>query len=72
MLKGPRGQRQPADVVGTAITVAKIATGEIEEIPQKPSGKVKSGRAGGKARKRVLTPEERKAVAKKAAVARWG
>ncbi len=27
---GPKGQKHPADVVGSAIMVAKIATGEIE------------------------------------------
>lgn len=31
MPKGPQGQKRPADVVGNAITVAKIATGEIEK-----------------------------------------
>ena len=31
MPKGPRGEKRPADVVGCAVMVAKIATGEIEE-----------------------------------------
>src|SRR5208282_4030861 len=31
MPKGPRGERRPADVIGAAIMVAKIATGEIED-----------------------------------------
>ena len=31
MPKGPRGEKRPADVIGAAIMVAKIATGEIEE-----------------------------------------
>ena len=31
MPRGPRGERRPADVVGCAVTVAKIATGEIED-----------------------------------------
>jgi hypothetical protein len=30
MPKGPRGEKRPADVIGAAIMVAKIATGEIE------------------------------------------
>ena len=29
MPRGPKGEKRPADVVGTAIMVAKIATGEI-------------------------------------------
>lgn len=28
---GPRGEKRPADVSGTAIMVAKIAIGEIED-----------------------------------------
>lgn len=29
MPKGPRGERRPGDVIGAAVVVAKIATGEI-------------------------------------------
>ena len=36
MPRGPNGERRPADAVGCAVTVAKIATGEIEEaLPEK-------------------------------------
>jgi hypothetical protein len=31
MPKGARGEKRPADVIGAAVMVAKIATGEIEE-----------------------------------------
>jgi hypothetical protein len=31
MPRGPKGEKRPADVIGAAIIVAKIATGEIEE-----------------------------------------
>ncbi len=31
MPKGPRGEKRPADVIGAAVKVMKIATGEIEE-----------------------------------------
>ena len=31
MPEGPKGERRPADVVGAAVMVAKIATGEIED-----------------------------------------
>ena len=30
MPEGPQGQKRPADGIGAAITVTKIATGEIE------------------------------------------
>jgi hypothetical protein len=36
MPRGPQGQKRPADVIGTAITVAKIATGEIKETKTTP------------------------------------
>jgi hypothetical protein len=29
--RGPKGEKRPADVIGAAIMIAKIATGEIEE-----------------------------------------
>lgn len=45
MLKGPNGQRRPADVVGCAVMVAKIATGEVGDELREPSGRVRSGRA---------------------------
>jgi hypothetical protein len=31
MPKGTRGEKRPADVIGAAVMVAKIATGEIAE-----------------------------------------
>jgi hypothetical protein len=71
MPRGPQGQKRPADTIGCAIMVAKIATGEIEEEVKEPSGKVRSGKAGAKARAAKLTPEERREIAKKAAAARW-
>ena len=69
MPRGPNGERRPGDVVGCAVTVAKIATGEIEEeLPENRKDKVN----GGKARAASMTPEKRKALAEKAAAARWG
>lgn len=72
MAKGPQGQRRPADVVGCAVMVAKIATGEIDEETSKPSGKVRSGKAGARARAKKLSVEERSEIARVAAFARWG
>jgi hypothetical protein len=31
MPRGPKGQRRPADVIGNAVHVMQLATGEIEE-----------------------------------------
>jgi hypothetical protein len=36
MPKGPRGEKRPGDVIGAAIMVAKIATGEIEDNATAP------------------------------------
>lgn len=74
MPKGPKGEKRPADVIGNAITVAKIATGEIGE-PTEDDGKDKAaqamGRKGAKARAEKLTPEQRREIARKAAAKRW-
>jgi hypothetical protein len=32
MPRGPRGEKRPADVIGAAVMIGKIATGEIEDI----------------------------------------
>ena len=69
--QGPSGEKRPADVVGCAVAVAKIATGEFQETLTIPSGKVRSGRAWVRTRAEKLTPEERRIIAKKAAAARW-
>lgn len=71
MPKGPQGQKRPADVIGAAIHVAKIATGEIEEDGRKEERATPRGEAGGKARAANLTKEQRKKIAKDAADARW-
>lgn len=71
MPKGPQGQQRPRDTVRCAIMVAKISTGEITEELREPSGKTRSGHAGSMARAAKLTQEERVAIAKKAAQARW-
>ena len=68
MPRGPQGQKRPSDVVGCAVTVMKIATGEIEEdLPKDREGKVN----GGKARTSGMTAEERSELARKGAKARW-
>ena len=71
MPKGPRGERRPADTIRCAVMVAKIATGEIaDEVDQRSVGKIRSGKAGAKARAEKLTAEQRSAVARKAAASR--
>lgn len=71
MPTGPRGEKRPADVIGCAIMVAKIATGEVEDVPMRSPGRMRSGKAGAKARMHNTTSEQRVGIAKKAAAARW-
>jgi hypothetical protein len=66
MPKGPNGQKRPADAIGCAVMVGKIATGEIEELPDGPKGA-----PGGKARAETLSPSRRSEIASIAATRRW-
>lgn len=68
MPEGPNGQKRPADVIGNAILIAKIATGEIHGDISRPS---KTRASGGLARSERLTPTRRSEIAKSAAEARW-
>lgn len=74
MPKGPKGEKRPADVVGAAVKVAKIATGEVEEDIDddgKDKAAVEMGRKGGRARAAKLGKERREEIARLAAQARW-
>ena len=75
MPKGPQGQKRPADVIGNAVKVMQIATGEEEEEfeddGKDPAAKALGAR-GGRARAKKLTPEQRSEIARKAAAKRWG
>jgi hypothetical protein len=74
MTRGPQGQKRPADVNARAVMIARIATGEIEDVTTddgKNAAAVALGRMGGKARAQGLSANKRKEIAKKAAKARW-
>ena len=72
MPRGPKGEKRPADVIGNAVHVMRIATGEAEEPAQPESPAAALGRLGGKARAARLDPKQRKKIAQKAAKTRWG
>lgn len=74
MPKGPKGERRPADAIGAAIMVAKIATGEFEETAAETGKEYarKGGLKGGRGRAESLTPERRREIARLAAKKRWG
>jgi hypothetical protein len=75
MPRGPRGKRRPTDVIGNAVKVMRILTGEEpddrEDVPT-PSPAAQLGRLGGAARAKALTAERRKEIARKGAAKRWG
>lgn len=71
----PKGQKRPVDVIGNAVKIARIATGQDEEDFSADDGKDKAaqalGRKGGKKRAESMTPERRAEIALKAAEKRW-
>jgi hypothetical protein len=78
MPRGPKGERRPADVIGNAVKVMRIATGqEPEDYGPSPESEGKDpaavalGRKGGKARAEGLSKRRRKEIARKAAQKRW-
>lgn len=72
MPKGPRGEKRPADLIGTAVKVMRIATGEEQdEREATASAAATLGKLGGAARARNLTAEQRAEIARKAAAGRW-
>jgi hypothetical protein len=79
-----RSRKEPGDYNLNAARIVAIATGQEPPKPAKPAkpptkknphavalGR-KGGKVGGKARAASLTAAERKAIAVKAARARWG
>ncbi len=74
MPKGPKGEKRPADVIGNAIKIARIATGEEEDTKTedgKDKAAVSLGRRGGTARAEKMSPQKRKEIAANAAAKRW-
>ena len=74
MPRGPKGEKRPADAIGNAIMIGRIATGEIEDLTTddgKNAAAVALGRVGGKARAAGMTAKKRSEIAKKAAKSRW-
>jgi hypothetical protein len=74
MPRGPKGEKRPADVIGNAVHVMRVLTGEIEDKVTddgKNAAAVALGRMGGKARAKGMTAKKRKEIAQKAAKARW-
>jgi len=66
MSRGPKGERRPRDVIGNAVHVMRIATGQITDDVPTPEDEGKNpaavalGRMGGKARAAKLSAKKRK------------
>ena len=67
--RGPKGEKRPADVIGNAVRVMRIATGEAEErgpdtgIEFARRGGLEAGKARAKAcRAKALTPQRRREI----------
>lgn len=71
MTKKPK---RPSDVIGNAVKVMKIATGEeedvIEDDGKDPNAKALGAR-GGKIRAEKMSAKRRSEIAQQAAIARW-
>jgi hypothetical protein len=50
MPRDPEGRKRPADVIGNAVHVMRIATGQTEEKTIIDSAKARGGKAGGPGR----------------------
>ncbi len=66
--------KRPADVIGNAVHVMRVLTGEADDT-QADDGKNPAAKAlgakGGAARAANMTPERRAEIARKAAAKRW-
>ena len=75
MPTGPKGEKRPADVIGNAVKVMRIATGDEPEDFGPDDGKNKAaqelGRKGGQKRAEAMSAERRAEIAKEAAKKRW-
>ncbi|RUW83510.1 MAG: RNA-binding protein [Mesorhizobium sp.] len=74
MPKGPQGQKRPADVIGNAVRVMRIATGEESgdvRDDDKSAAAKELGSKAGKKRAANMSSERRAEIAWKAAESRW-
>ena len=66
-----RTPNRPRDMSQLAKRIVDISTGQVEEDDVDPTFEEERAAKGGEARAAKLTPEERSAIARKAAMARW-
>lgn len=71
MPRGPKGEKRPADVIGNAVKVMRIAVGEETDDGRVSPAMTDRAKKGGKARKASLDKDRRVKIAREAAAARW-
>ncbi|MGI8853094.1 MAG: RNA-binding protein [Methyloceanibacter sp.] len=76
MTEQAKRPKRPRDVIGNAVRVMEIATGQAQEkFDTRDEGKNQAaaelGRKGGEARAASLSKKRRAEIAKKAAKSRW-
>ena len=74
MPRGPKGERRPADAIGNAIMIGRIATGEIEDLTTNGRPECRRRGAGAHGRQGAggwESAKRRKEIARKAANSRW-
>ncbi len=71
MQKRPGKKKLPRDVNARAFAIGELATGSAEPESAKAAAGRNGGKKGGHARATRLSDSQRKAIAKKAAAARW-
>lgn len=62
MPKGPNGEKRPADVIGNAVNVMRIATGKIQEKPYITPNKqraIETGNLFGLAKSKKLSKKKK-------------
>ncbi len=69
--KRPKGEKRPAEVIGNAVKVMRIATGEEEVSVTLASAGATLGKLGEQARAKSLTGEKRTEIARIAAEQSW-
>jgi hypothetical protein len=73
MPRGPKGEKRPADVIGNAVHVMRIATGELEDDPSKAPKRAKGGNARAKApASRMQQREQRSYLPPMSSIPRYG
>ena len=70
--RGPEGEKRPADVIGNAVRIMRIAISGIDESTPPDDGKDRQpSPLAARARAEGMSAKRRKDIAKKAAAKRW-